>query len=749
MSTLFTPRRSQARVLAYTGGRLGISAVPGSGKTQTLSALAAQIISSGQLESDQEVLVVTLVNSAVDNFTSRIADLIQDSRLIPALGYRVRTLHGLAHDIVREAPALAGLDPNFTIMDENAALSMVRDAASTWAREHTEFFEAYGSPALEDNQRHRVSYRDWPDYVESVAASFIRSAKDQHLSPDDLRAALDAASIPLPLAEMGLDIYTEYQRALASRGAVDFDDLIRLAYRLLDLSPELQARLHHRWPYILEDEAQDSSSIQQEILSRIVGSEGNWVRVGDPNQAIFETFTTAEPELLRDFIARFPHVDVPESGRSQKSIMDLADYLIDWDREQHPHPEARDALTPPYMVPAPEGDSQPNPPDDPSALRLIGHKYTPEQEINAVVESIEAWLPEHQDSTFAVLTCTNDYAAQVADALRYHRIEYRELLRATTPTRAAAAALAGVLEYLAAPDSGPKLSQAYKVWRRPWREDIARRPLLDYVAGVLRRLRKVEEYVAPFVPAGSADSLEDAFPSEDESAEVIAELAAFRNVIQRWHGAASLPVDQLVLTLSQEIFTAPMDLALGHKLALVLRQAVEENPEWRLPDLIPTLHEIARNERRFVGFSPDDAGFNPDDYRGIVIVSTMHKAKGLEWDRVYLMSNNNYDFPSNQPEDRFIGEKWFIRENLNLEAEALAQLEFATGPKDAPAYREGAATQQARFDYVRERLRLLYVGVTRARRDLILTWNTGRRGDATPSVPFLALWQWWKLRQSS
>ncbi|HTP00950.1 MAG TPA: UvrD-helicase domain-containing protein, partial [Anaerolineales bacterium] len=111
MSPLFIPRLSQSRILEYLGGRLGISAVPGSGKTQTLSALAAHILSSGQLGMDQEVLIVTLVNSAVDNFTARIADFIQTGSLIPHLGYRVRTLHGLALDIIREDPALVGLDP--------------------------------------------------------------------------------------------------------------------------------------------------------------------------------------------------------------------------------------------------------------------------------------------------------------------------------------------------------------------------------------------------------------------------------------------------------------------------------------------------------------------------------------------------------------------------------------------------------------------------------------------------------------
>ncbi|HEX8990179.1 MAG TPA: ATP-dependent helicase [Anaerolineales bacterium] len=747
MSLSFSPRSSQARILEYTGGRLGISAVPGSGKTQTLSALAARIISNGLLQADQEVLVVTLVNSAVDNFTSRIADFIQDTSLIPRLGYRVRTLHGLAHDIVREDPALVGLDPQFTIMDENTSGAMIREAADVWVRDHEYFFEAYVLPDLAEHQRQKLASREWPEYVESIASSFIRAAKDGHLSPEDLQLAVEESPIRLPLVEMGLEIYSDYQRALAYRGAVDFDDLIRLAYRIVDTSPDLLAHLRHRWPYILEDEAQDSSRIQQEIISRLVGESGNWVRVGDPNQAIFETFTTAEPALLREFIDRNPSVDMPESGRSQKSIMDIANYLMSWTQQDHPWLAARDALISPQIAPAAAGDSHPNPPDNPGGIHLSGRNFTPEQEISAAVESLRAWLPQHQDMTVAVLTCTNDYAAQVAEALRIHHIEYRELLRSTTPTRAAAGALAHVLDYLASPDSGPKLSQAYKVWRRDWRDDLERRPELDRVSALLRRMRNVEEYVAPFIPAGSSNTLQGSLGAAGESDEILEELSTFRDVIRRWHTAAVLPIDQLVLTLSQEIFTEASDLALAHKLALVLRQAADENPEWRLPELIPTLNEIALNERRFIGFSNDDASFNPDDYRGIVIVSTMHKAKGLEWDRVYLLSVNNHDYPSNQPEDRFVSEKWFIRDGLNLEAEALAQLDVVAARDPSPHYREGAATLQARLDYVRERLRLLYVGITRARKELILSWNTGRRGDATPSLPLTSLRKWWRTRQ--
>jgi DNA helicase-2/ATP-dependent DNA helicase PcrA len=81
---------------------MGITAVPGAGKTQVLSFLAASLIARGVILDEQEILVVTLVNSAVDNFSNRIESFIKQNNLIPRMGYRVRTLHALAYDIVRE-----------------------------------------------------------------------------------------------------------------------------------------------------------------------------------------------------------------------------------------------------------------------------------------------------------------------------------------------------------------------------------------------------------------------------------------------------------------------------------------------------------------------------------------------------------------------------------------------------------------------------------------------------------------------
>jgi DNA helicase-2/ATP-dependent DNA helicase PcrA len=754
----FTPRPSQEQILRYRGGRLGIAAVPGAGKTQILSALAAQIIASGALADEQEVLIVTLVNSAVDNFESRVRRFF-DNPLHALYRYRVRTLHGLAHDIVREKPARVGLEERFAILDEREADFIRREAVNAWLSAHAEFLDDYLDPNLDESRRDWVRRQQLPDMISSLALAFIRSSKDRRLTPEKLRLMLDRQPAPLPLAELGLEIYSDYQRALAYRAAVDFDDLIRLALDILESDEEYLERLRFRFPFILEDEAQDSSQLQQSILGLLSGPSGNWVRVGDPNQAIFETFTTASPELLRTFIAEHPSVDMPESGRSQPSIIELANFLIDWVMTDHPIPEAQTALAPPHIEPAPPDDPQPNPQNDKTAIRFISKRLTPEEEVTAVVDSLSRWLPENGDATVAVLVPRNTRGVEVINALKNKNIEYVEFLSSTSNTRAAAGALSNLISYLADPQSAQKLSKAYQVWRRDWREVKERTKLIRDTSTWLRKVGNVEDYVNPglafargeavalaSLPRGGAIAIAEAIAGEGEAdAEaVLAELNDFRVHVRRWLEAVTLPIDQLVLTLAQDVFTEAADLALAHKLALVLRKAADDHTEWRLPELTAELTVIAKNERRFIGFSADDSGFNPEQHRGKVVVTTMHKAKGLEWDRVYLMSVNNYDFPSNQPNDRFISEKWFLRNNLNLEAEALAQLDAAMSSSEYDWYTEGAATLASRVDYVKERLRLFYVGITRAKKELIVTWNTGRQGEALPSLPFSALMGWWE-----
>jgi DNA helicase-2/ATP-dependent DNA helicase PcrA len=759
----FTPRPSQQHIIetllnAAGPVRMGVSAVPGSGKTHILSFLASRFIQ--RVADDQEVLIVTLVNAAVDNFRRRVDGFVREQGLLPGFNYRVCTLHSLAHEIVQQRPSLVGLSHDFDIVDERTAQQLLEEVVENWLASNPELIESY---LLSSVNLQAIRRQALPELILAIAQNFIKRAKDRRLAPHQLEDAYHHKHQRLPLARLGIDIYREYQNRLARTG-VDFDDLIRLAFQAIELDPDFLARLQYKWPYILEDEAQDSSLLQEEILDKLAGQSGVWVRVGDPNQAIYETFTTANPDHLRRFLTQegVINLPMPESGRSSASIIALANFLIDWTMAEHPQPQVQDALGLPHIEPTPEGDPQPNPPDRPADIHFRAEKYRPQQEIQAIVRSVKRWLSQNPTKTAAILDPRNKRGVDVANALRRAGVPYVELLNSTAATRSTAGVLGNVLKYLARPEDPRQLAMVFHVWQRfDWdKEDL--QPLFDWIERALQNCAYLEDYLWPRPGRDWLDNqteivlpvTQDEPAVEDIDGEEIAEvqtpaqlvrayLLRFRELVRRWQQAAILPIDQLILLLAQDLFDNPADLALAHKFAVVLRRATADHPDYRLPQFVEELSEIARNQRRFLGFDEEAVGFEPPP--GKVTVSTMHRAKGLEWDRVYLMGANNYSFPSGQPQDTYFSEKWFVRDSLNLEAEVLAQLDALVS---SDAYEEGWATEQARFDLVKERIRLLFVGLTRAKQELIITWNTGQQYanklDNQPAVPFVALQTWWE-----
>ncbi len=732
---MFNPRSGQRDVVNYSDGKMGVSAVPGSGKTQTLSFLAAKLVASDQLKDDQEVLIVTLVNSAVDNFSSRVAQFLRQSNLIPGIGYRVRTLHGLAYDIVREHPDLIGLDNHFSIADERTCEEILTICVDAWMKSNQEFLQKY-SDINNPYQKHQY---DWLNLLRSFGASFIRQAKDLRYSADELRLIINQEGTALPLLELGSELYLDYQNSLLNRGAVDFEDLIRFALKILTNYPDVLEKLRYRWPYILEDEAQDSSLIQEQLLRLISGEGGNWVRVGDTNQAIFETFTTANPQLLRDFIKE---ADVMEckmrySGRSTKSIIELANRLILWTNQYHPVEQLKEALTEPLIEPTPANDPQQNPADEPMEVYLFNKAFKPDQEIKVVAKSLQNWLESNPEKTVAVLVPRNTRGAALADELTAHNIPFIELLKSSKSTRDTARILKEILDFYASPNSIKTYNQALAaIFKAGGSYDQNKQAYNAF-------FRDLAKWGTPEKLFSGTTSL-NSFMIDFSIPDIIKESVFFAlEYLARWQKTVLLPIDQMIMTISMEIFQEAAELALSHKLAVILKAASRLYPEWELPDFCGELDSIAKNRFRLYGFSEEDLSFEPDRHKGKVVISTIHKAKGLEWDRVYLMSVNNYDFPSVQENDQYISEKWFVRGRINLEAEALSQLK-ALNAKDRISLHlpEGDTTLNARMDYAAERLRLFFVGLTRAKSQLVVTWNTGRNSDCREALPLEALRLW-------
>lgn len=711
-------RPQQAEIMAYRGGRMAVSAVPGSGKTLTLALLAARLIVEGYIGETGEVLVVTVQNAAVDNISQRIRQILVKLKL-PPVGFHVCTLHKLASDILRERYDLAGVEESFSIVDEAEARRFLQSAADVWISQHRAWWESF-LPEVPANQRKDLEDR-WHEKTEDVGREVTRLCKHLRLAPEKALQRIAQAEETNEFAHLGLELYALYQRYLQTRSGLDFDDLIWRAIETLEQDSTLLANLRRRWPYILEDEAQDSSPLQEKILARLTGETGNWVRVGDPNQSINSTFTAADPRYFRRFL-RQPGVQamsLSESGRCARPIMALANHLVRWACQEHPEEAVREmAFEPQDMLPTGPDDQQQNPPDEKCHIYIAAEPCaTSEAEAEHVARWAASYIRRYPERTMAILCPSSPQGEKVVQALQAITppVPFDDLLRTTPQTRQVAKILATVCAFLGNPTQNRDLDKLYVI--------LAEEGYLGQAASgaALRQQRAWVNSVAPhdlLFPRVGAD-VRALLPAnvplsqEDERA-----LTTFAALVARWVRAADLPIDQLLLTIAQDLFHTPADLAICHTLASSLRGAAEMHPDWRLKHFAAELKEVAQNRRALSGLSLADAGYTAQ--KGRVVVTTLHKAKGLEWDAVWITAVDDLEFPSTCA-DAFRDEPYFLPGRAPaVEARKTLERWFAQEEGgEAPRY---GPVEEARLEYIAERLRLLYVGITRARYDLALTW---------------------------
>ncbi|MCA9946329.1 MAG: UvrD-helicase domain-containing protein, partial [Anaerolineales bacterium] len=339
-------RPAQEKILEYENGHMAISAVPGSGKTFTLSLLAAKLIGNGRIDPNhQQILIVTYLNASVDNFKVRIRQRLEAEDL-PPIGFDVRTLHSLALEIVRTANSSLGDESGPLVLDEGQGSHFLARAVDGWIEDHPGEWHQF---LTDDSPQTRAR---WRDVTQKMAKAFIRAAKNERYRPEQIIERLETGDWRLengddnlqspinqsPLLWMMAGIYGRYQTILDRQGSLDFDDLIWQAVELLDQRAGLAEQLRQRWPYVLEDEAQDSVPLQEALISRLTGPDGNWVRVGDPNQAITSTFTAAHPRFFNAFADRPDVVSLPlpNSGRCAPLILGAANALLHWVMDKHP-----------------------------------------------------------------------------------------------------------------------------------------------------------------------------------------------------------------------------------------------------------------------------------------------------------------------------------------------------------------------------------------------------------------------------
>ena len=262
------PRPAQRKVLEYRAGPWASVRCPAAARPSPSACLpntwSRRLTSEGKLD-DREVLVVTFTNSAVENFRSRIADFLRQNSLLPGVGYRVRTLHGLAHDIVRERPGLVGLSEDFDIVDERTASDIKRDAVLAYLRSHPDVFSPFIQPDFLQNFR-RIERYVQDDADRDCQCRHPHSQGKRHRTTSVRNRVCDASRAPglcSNLACRSMPI-TSAASTFAALSTLTISSCFAL--RALDAAPDYLARLQQRWPFILEDEAQDSSLLQEKML---------------------------------------------------------------------------------------------------------------------------------------------------------------------------------------------------------------------------------------------------------------------------------------------------------------------------------------------------------------------------------------------------------------------------------------------------------------------------------------------------
>ena len=755
-------RPTQEAILQYQNGRMAVAAVPGSGKTFTLTLLAAQLIADGRIEpaSHQQVLIVTYLNTSVDNFKARIRERLEtEFNLNPDIGYDVRTLHSLGLEIVRFVHG--GESGNeLIVLDDAQSTRFLTLAIDNWRDAHplewNSFLPSDGSGVSPQAQAR------WRRTVEKTANAFIRTAKNERYRPDAVFAKLHAFAtetaddpdareeFSLPFLNMLAGVYANYQNIVTRQGALDFNDLIGQAADLVTTRPDLAEVLRQRWPYVLEDEAQDSVPLQEILLGALTGDGGNWVRVGDPNQAITSTFTAAHPRFLTDFLS-LPEVQakpLPHSGRCSPKILAAANELVHWASHHHPVPEVRtSAFLQQEILPTPAGDGQPNPPDSESRIVVKVYGHREDEELPRIAQLAHLYTQRRPEHTLAILVPTNDIGHKISEHLDQLDANYDNLLRGGTREREIASAIHAILALLGDPLKGKNLRDAYMALREI-NHPAADMPdnHIDRFEPMLRSVIQAEKLLYPEVDSSDWD---DALPRGIVRREDFEYIGRFVNFLQRLFPLRLLPIDDLVIALSDEMFAYDddnineTDLAIAYQIANLLRGWYDMNPTWRLPELSGELADIANGRRHLSVVRSEEGGYDPKPAR--VTLTTQHGSKGLEWDSVFLVGVDGTWMPSDL-EAYFLG----VDDQLGGDptAELTAQLKAVMTGGDG-SYPGRSPTESAHIEVICERLRLLYVGITRAKRFLHISRSRKTRAyrneyDAVPSTALGVLYRYVK-----
>jgi DNA helicase-2/ATP-dependent DNA helicase PcrA len=722
-------RPGQKALADWRGGELAVSAVPGSGKSTGMAIATAILLGGRQLQrvktdhfdrppgilgqSVGQFVLVTFTRSAAANLKAKIRQYLAELALPPS-GFVVYTLHGLALSIASRHPDRSGLDlSQMTLISPNQRHRILRTSIEQWIADHPQPYQqllegrAFDGEETERLRRQSVLRTE---VLPDLAHTIIHEAKSSGLLPEAVNdlaqqaRQVEAGEIDYGILAIAAGLYEQYQKTMRSRQFIDYEDMILGALQVLE-DPTARHLWRSQITAVFEDEAQDSSPLQTKLLEVLAASPDddrplNLVRVGDPNQAINSTFTPADPSFFREFCQRCQRQGrlsvMDQAGRSSGIIMAAANTVLTWVNKRYGtrHPSDR-PFQPQAIRPVDPGDPQPaaNPAPIGRGLELC-QPDTPTHTADRIAQRVAEVVKSNPQATMAILVRENRQGSLLAKLLSQPQdyslsvdlsdlgITLYDVGERARQSHVPQEVLT-LLHFIDRPHSPDRLKAALKILTE--RERIPRQDL-DAIASF------PEQFLYP----GPLDP-----PQTDPVRQ------ARRYCAGLLRARLELPQHQLIPFLAFTLQYNQAELATADKLAERIAQQTFGNLS--LAAILDSLSDIVSSER----FEPVETSDTDSRYarpKQLTII-TMHKAKGLDWDVVFLPFLHADLIPGQLrtlPQAQFLGD-------MNLSEVARAQLRAhihreASIPTVQDAWQRAIALKTA------EEYRLFYVAMTRAKR---------------------------------
>ena len=360
----------QLEAVKHIDGPCLVIAGAGPGKTKVLTTRIAYLLEQGI--SDTNILAITFTNKAAKEMRERLNVLVPNNHVF------VGTFHSFGLKIIRENVDKLGINKNFTILDSDDVLSLIKKIM----------------------KEKNIDVKEVSPYFVRNKISFI---KNEFLSDAEIDKFFNT-----PVEKKVIEIYHDYDRMLKKNNSVDFDDLLKLPVELFKKDSEVLEHYQEHYKYILIDEYQDTNEVQYKLSRMLASKYKNIFVVGDPSQSIYG-FRGANFRNILDFEKNFKGtkvVKLEQNYRSTKNILDAANSVIKNNKERKDldlYSTLGDGVKVKYM-----------------------RSYDEKHEIALIVDEIKKLLNEgytYQD--IAIFYRTNAQSRNVEEVLLKHSFPYK------------------------------------------------------------------------------------------------------------------------------------------------------------------------------------------------------------------------------------------------------------------------------------------------------------------------------------